>query len=52
MNGSPLLGLGLENSGQGMVFMTLFDLVILTLGVVVYFRAQKGRSRKAKDYER
>ena len=41
MNGSPLLGLGLENSGPGMVFMTLFDLVILTLGIVVYFRARK-----------
>jgi hypothetical protein len=46
MNGSPLLGLGLENSGPGMDFMTLFDLVILALGIAVYFRAQKKEALK------
>ena len=41
---SPLVGLGLEGSGPGMVFMTIFDLVILTLGIIVYFRSQKPKN--------
>ena len=45
-NGSPLVGLGLENSGPGLLFMTIFDLVILTGGVIVYFRAKKQTSRQ------
>lgn len=45
-NGSPLVGLGLENSGTGLLFMTIFDLVILTGGVIVYFRAKKQTSRQ------
>jgi len=40
-DGSPLVGLGLENSGPGLLFMTIFDLVILTGGIVFYFRAKK-----------
>jgi membrane-bound metal-dependent hydrolase YbcI (DUF457 family) len=39
-DGSPLVGLGLENSGPGFVFMTIFDLVILAAGIVIYFRAK------------
>lgn len=45
-NGSPLVGLGLENSGTGLLFMTIFDLVILTGGVIVYFRTKKQTSRQ------
>jgi membrane-bound metal-dependent hydrolase YbcI (DUF457 family) len=44
--GSPLIGLGLENSGVGLLFMTLFDLVILTVGVVIYFQARKQAKLK------
>ena len=39
--GSPLVGLGLENSGAGLLFMTLFDLVILAAGITIYFRAKQ-----------
>jgi hypothetical protein len=42
--GSPLVGLGLENSGPGFLFMTVFDLVILAAGIVVYFRARRTMS--------
>ena len=44
--GSPLVGLGLENSGPGFLFMNIFDLVILTGGVLVYLRANKRTSRQ------
>ena len=40
-DGSPLVGLGLENSGPGFLFMTIFDLVILAGSIVFYFRAKK-----------
>ena len=40
-SGSPLVGLGLENSGAGFLFMTTLDLVILTGGIILYFRARK-----------
>ena len=40
-SGSPLVGLGLENSGAGFLFMTIFDLVILAGGIILYFRARK-----------
>lgn len=46
LGGSPLVGLGLENSGMGFLFMTIFDLVILTVGVVIYFRAKSKRNEK------
>ena len=39
--GSPLVGLGLENSGAGFLFITIFDLVFLAIGVFVYFRARR-----------
>lgn len=44
-DGSTTLGLGLENSGAGFLFITIVDLVILAIGIFVYFRARKkGRS--------
>jgi hypothetical protein len=39
--GSPMVGLGLENSGTGFLFITIFDLVILAIGLFVYFRMRK-----------
>jgi len=44
-NGSPLVGLGLENSGAGFLFITIFDLIILAIGIFVYFRARKKGSK-------
>ncbi len=41
LDGSPLVGLGLENTGPGMIFMTVLDLVLLAAGVVIYFRSRK-----------
>lgn len=35
---SPLLGLGLENSGPGFILITVFDLVLFGSGVAIYFR--------------
>lgn len=46
LDGSPLVGLGLENSGMGFLFMTVFDLVILAVGIVIYFRARSKRNEK------
>jgi hypothetical protein len=40
-DGSPQVGIGLENSGAGFLFMTIFDLAILAAGLVIYFRAGK-----------
>ncbi len=42
-NDAPLVGLGLENTGAGFVFMTVFDLVLLIGGVAIYltFRRRK-----------
>ena len=39
-DGSPLVGIGLENSGPGFIFITIFDLTILAAGMIVYFRAR------------
>jgi len=38
---SPVVGLGLENSGAGFLFITIFDLVFLAVGVYAYFRMRK-----------
>ena len=40
-DGSPQVGLGLENSGTGFLFMTVLDLLLLASGIVIYFRARK-----------
>ena len=45
-NGSPLIGLGLENSGPGFLFMTIFDLVILAGGILIYFRGKMRLTAK------
>lgn len=45
-NGSPLVGLGLENSGSGFLFITVLDLVLLAAGVTVYFKARKQTTQK------
>ncbi len=46
-DGSPLVGLGLENSGAGFAFITIFDLVILAAGIIVYFRARSAGGRSS-----
>jgi membrane-bound metal-dependent hydrolase YbcI (DUF457 family) len=43
---SPQIGLGLENSGTGFLFMTILDILLLTAGVVIYFMARKQTSRR------
>ena len=45
-DGSPQVGLGLENSGSGFLFMTVLDLVLLAAGVTVYFKARKQTTQK------
>jgi len=45
--GSPMVGLGLENSGPGFIFITVFDLVILTAAIVLYFHSRKQQHKKA-----
>ena len=39
--GSPQLGIGLENTGPGFLAITIFDLVVLAVGVAIYFRFRK-----------
>jgi hypothetical protein len=39
--GSTQVGLGLENSGLGFLFMTILDLLLLASAIVIYFRARK-----------
>jgi membrane-bound metal-dependent hydrolase YbcI (DUF457 family) len=40
-DGSPQVGLGLENSGIGFLFMTVLDLLLLAAGIAINFRARK-----------
>ena len=47
-DGSPLVGLGLENSGPGFLFITIFDLVILAVGMAVYFRAKSAAGKPSR----
>ena len=35
-DGSPLVGLGLENSGPGFIFITILDVMLLAAGVAIY----------------
>jgi len=44
-DGSPVVGLGLENSGPGFITITIFDLVILAAGIVIYLRARSAREK-------
>jgi len=41
---SHQVGLGLENSGIGLLFMTIFDLVILAAAIFFYYRAKRRAS--------
>jgi len=50
--GSPLIGLGLENSGPGFLFMTTFDLVILAAGILIYYRAKKNITTQVHEKRR
>lgn len=36
--GSPLVGLGLENTGTGFLLITIIDLILVAAGLYVYFR--------------
>jgi membrane-bound metal-dependent hydrolase YbcI (DUF457 family) len=42
LDGSPLVGLGLENSGPGFIFMTVLDLVLLA-GSIAFYLAHRKR---------
>jgi len=46
-DGSPQVGLGLENSGPGFLLITIFDLVVLAVGIYIYFRARKAEKKTA-----
>jgi hypothetical protein len=48
---SPLLGLGLENTGPGFVFMTFLDLALVGAGFALYLKSRgtiNQESRKTK----
>lgn len=45
-NGSPQVGLGLENSGVGFLFMTILDLLLLAVGIVIYFKTRKRTTQE------
>jgi hypothetical protein len=47
-DGSPQIGLGLENSGTGFLFMTILDLLLLAAGIAIYFMAKKRTAQKKK----
>lgn len=47
-DGSPLVGLGLENSGPGFLFITIFDIIILSVWIVVYIRAKSAGGGKGE----
>jgi membrane-bound metal-dependent hydrolase YbcI (DUF457 family) len=47
-DGSPQVGLGLENTGAGFLFMTVLDLLLLGTGVVIYFGA-RFRARQNQE---
>ena len=49
--GSPQIGLGLENSGAGFLFITVFDLVILAGGIFVYLRAKRQTKSAVKEIQ-
>jgi membrane-bound metal-dependent hydrolase YbcI (DUF457 family) len=43
-DGSPMVGLGLENSGPGFVFITVLDIVFLIFGIAYYSKNRKKGS--------
>jgi membrane-bound metal-dependent hydrolase YbcI (DUF457 family) len=46
-DGSPRVGLGLENSGPGFIFITVLDIVLLVGGMAVYLISRKRTTVKA-----
>ena len=47
-DGSTQVGLGLENTGTGFLFMTILDLLFLGTGVAIYFGA-RFRARQNQE---
>ena len=47
--GSPMLGLGLENSGPGFIFMTVLDLALLAGAISYYLVSRKKRPGQAQQ---
>lgn len=45
--GSPQLGIGLENTGPGFLAITIFDLVVLTVGITIYFRFRQQQGKES-----
>ena len=45
-DGSLLVGLGLENSGTGFLFMTVLDILLVATGIAIYLRARKRTTDK------
>ena len=45
---SPLVGIGLENSGPGFIFMTVLDLVLVAAGVSIYLVSRKAGKQGPK----
>lgn len=41
---TPLLGLGLESTGAGMIAMTIVDLVLVAAGAAVYLAAKRRKA--------
>lgn len=41
---TPIIGLGLENSGPGFVFMTLLDLSLLGASILMYMRSRAPKT--------
>lgn len=47
-DGSPQVGIGLENSGPGFIFITILDICMLTGGIFIYL-AYKKHVRQIKQ---
>jgi len=45
-DGSPMLGMGLENTGIGLLFMTIFDIVLVAGGIAIYLISQKKTAKQ------
>ncbi len=43
-DGSPLVGIGLENSGPGFIFITLLDLGLIAGGITIYLATRKRKT--------
>ncbi len=48
-DGSPSVGLGLENSGPGFIFMTALDLALLAGGVALYLYSRRRTNSQAQE---